>query len=88
MILVQSTKKVNNIIKHSRATEASFQLIQNKQRLVLVVEDKGQGFDYEKEKGKGIGLLNLASRVNTVNGEVHYESAPGKGTVVSIRIPV
>lgn len=79
---------VNNIIKHSNATEASFQLLKNNQRLVLVVEDNGKGFDYDQGKGKGIGLLNLDSRVDTVGGEINYESHPGEGTLVTIRIPL
>lgn len=79
---------VNNILKHSEAAEASFQLIKNKQGLVLMVEDNGKGFDPKAQKGKGIGLLNLDSRVKLVKGDIHYESRPGEGTLVTIRIPL
>lgn len=79
---------VNNILKHSEAKEASFQLIKNKQGLVLMVEDNGKGFDTTTQKGKGIGLLNLDSRVTLIKGEVNYESTPGKGSLVTIRIPL
>jgi signal transduction histidine kinase len=79
---------VNNILKHSKAQEASFQLIRNKQGLVLMVEDNGEGFDATTRKGKGIGLLNLDSRVNLIHGDIHFESKTGEGTLVTIRIPL
>jgi signal transduction histidine kinase len=79
---------VNNILKHSEADEASFQLIKNKQGLVLMVEDNGKGFDTKAQSGKGIGLLNLDSRVSLIKGEIHYESRPGEGSLVTIRIPL
>ena len=77
---------VNNIIRHSQATEASVQLYRNNQWIVLVVEENGVGFEYDAVKGRGIGLLNIQSRVEAVGGEVHYETTPGSGTVVTIRL--
>ncbi|HRY97453.1 MAG TPA: sensor histidine kinase [Bacteroidales bacterium] len=79
---------VNNIIRHSQASEVGLQLFLNKQHIVMVVEDNGRGFDHAREQGKGIGLLNMLSRVNAVGGEIHYETSPGNGTVVTLRIPV
>lgn len=78
---------VNNIIKHSGATRASVQLIRNAKNLVLIVEDNGKGFDSEKS-ANGIGLMNIQSRVNTVNGEINYEPSSGSGTVATIRVPL
>jgi signal transduction histidine kinase len=78
---------INNIIKHSGATEVSVQLFQAKSQLVLIVEDNGKGFD-ASNNANGIGLLNIKSRLNTVNGEVNYEPSPESGTVATIRIPL
>jgi len=78
---------VNNIIKHSGATQVSIQLFRNKQKLVLIIEDNGVGFDV-REKSDGIGLMNIKSRLNTIDGEVNYEPSPGSGTVATILIPI
>jgi signal transduction histidine kinase len=79
---------VNNITRHSQAREVGIQLFRNKQLLVMVVEDDGKGFDPAGQPSKGIGMLNMVSRVNAVGGEINFESTPGQGAVVTIRIPV
>ena len=80
---------VNNIIKHSGAKHAVVQLYQTKYHLILHVEDDGAGFDIKQVKtASGIGLQNIFSRANAVNGEVSYEQAAPKGTAASIRIPL
>ncbi|MAZ36276.1 MAG: hypothetical protein CL842_02365 [Crocinitomicaceae bacterium] len=78
---------INNTIKHAKATEIIVQLIKSKKNIVLIVEDNGQGFDQNKSSD-GIGLLNLTSRLNTINGEVSYESSSNSGTSATIRIPL
>jgi len=78
---------VNNIIKHSGATQVAVQLLVNKKYLLLIVEDNGKGFSSDKGN-KGIGLLNMTSRINTVKGEITLEPSPESGTVATIRVPV
>lgn len=78
---------VNNVIKHSLANKMSVQLIYKNAHLVLMVEDNGRGFD-SQEKSGGIGLMNISSRVNTVNGKINYEASEGAGTVATVRIPI
>lgn len=78
---------VNNVVKHSNAQHLSVQLILKAPYLVLIVEDDGKGFD-SKEKQGGIGLMNIHSRVNTVNGKINYEASESAGTVATVRIPV
>lgn len=82
-----SQELINNIIKHSKATEVSFQLYKNDKNIILIVEDNGIGISKKNIK-KGIGLLNISSRLNLVNGEVHFEPSPKRGTLVTIKIPV
>ena len=76
---------VNNVIKHSRADFLNVQLIRHARHVILTVSDNGIGFDVDKYEKKGIGLLNIASRIDRINGHLHYESSPGKGTTVIIR---
>ncbi len=76
---------VNNILKHSKASEVGVQLFQNKKNLVLVVEDNGSGFDLEKNK-LGHGMANINYRSRAIGGTVNVESAIGDGTLVTVRI--
>ncbi len=77
---------VNNIVKHANATEVNVQLIQNGNRLILIVEDDGQGMG--TGVGSGIGLQNIQSRLSTIDGKVDYSSGPSSGTVATIVIPL
>ncbi|KGL61847.1 sensor histidine kinase [Polaribacter sp. Hel1_85] len=78
---------LNNIIKHSKATEVSLQLYNANNVIILIVEDNGIGFTSENNK-KGIGLLNITSRLDMVNGNVNFEPSPKSGTLVTIKIPL
>lgn len=79
---------VNNIIKHSGANEVTVQLFKANKTLVLLIEDNGTGFEYNKLKSKGIGLMNISSRVETIHGEFNLEPSPHSGTLATIRIPI
>ncbi len=78
---------LNNIIKHSAASEVVVQLFKSKKNLVLIVEDNGKGFATGTKKD-GIGLTNITSRMHTVDGEVTWEPGPQQGTVATVRVPV
>lgn len=80
---------VGNILKHAKATHATIQLNRHNGTLNLIVEDDGVGFDAETAKGKdGMGMRNLQARVDKLNGQLHYDSGKGRGTTVSIDIPL
>lgn len=80
---------VNNIIKHSQAKAVSVQLLASKSHLILVVEDNGKGFEFEDQKNRnGIGLMNIATRAQAVNGEVNYQPSSKQGTVATVRVPL
>lgn len=83
-----SQELVNNIIKHSGASHVSVQLFQSGKFLVLLVEDNGKGFEMNKLKKSGIGLMNISSRVETINGEFNLSPSPQSGTLATIRIPI
>ncbi len=78
---------LTNIIKHANATSVSVQLYKIRNKLVMTVEDNGVGFDVEL-KGEGHGLLNIKSRIETVNGKVEYESSSTSETVITLSIPI
>jgi signal transduction histidine kinase len=80
---------INNIMKHAQATEVTIQLIREGAEFTIMIEDNGKGFDVQKiKKEGGIGLKNIESRVAYLNGRIDYDSQPGRGTTVTVDIPV
>ncbi|RCH55525.1 hypothetical protein DJ568_06430 [Mucilaginibacter hurinus] len=80
---------VNNVIKHARATMLDIQLVNEDNEIAVTIEDNGRGFDTsDKEKFEGIGLKNITTRIEYLKGTVDISSAPGKGTLVAIHVPL
>lgn len=78
---------VNNIIKHSQATEVSVQMFKSEDNVVLIVEDNGVGISLENTKN-GIGIMNMNSRANAIGGAINFESNTEKGTTVTLKFPL
>ncbi|MGL5017100.1 MAG: ATP-binding protein [Luteolibacter sp.] len=79
---------LNNIIKHSGASEVRISLRIEPDTIRLVVEDNGRGFDAATlPEGKGNGLPNMRNRLQRLGGQVDVHSEPGKGTRVEIIQP-
>lgn len=80
---------VNNVVKHAKATEVTVQLVKHPAYISITVEDNGVGFNYDQvmRKANGIGLNNIASRVDYLQGTIDFESGKGSGTMVLINIP-
>ncbi len=82
-------ESVNNVIKHAAATSLDILLLCDKKEITVSVEDNGRGFNTnDQSKITGIGLKNIISRVEYLKGTVDISSAPGKGTLVAIFIPL
>jgi signal transduction histidine kinase len=80
---------ISNIIKHAGASTLVLQMVRHEHELNIMIEDNGKGFDVSRiDDFEGIGLKNIMSRVEFINGLVHFDSAPGKGTRVIIDVPV
>jgi two-component system, NarL family, sensor kinase len=80
---------VNNVIKHSGADKLDISLIKDGDGIAATIEDNGKGFVVaEKEKQGGIGLKNIRTRIEYLKGTVDFDSAPGKGTLVAIHVPL
>ena len=78
----------SNIEKYSRATKVSVSLRTVDTAIVLEIGDNGIGFDFEKaEMGRGYGLSNIKDRAERLGGILVVDTAPGKGTQLSIRVP-
>ena len=80
---------VSNIIKHAAASQISIQLVQHDAHLNLTIEDNGKGFDVnDLTKFEGIGIKNMTSRVEFLNGTIHFDSTQGRGTTIMIDVPL
>ncbi len=81
---------IQNTVKHAGASELYIKLDAKDKNIVLATEDNGIGFDYEKvnELNMGLGLRNLTSRVEIMNGTIAVESGPGKGVKYKFEIPI
>ena len=78
---------VNNIMKHAQARQAIVQVTTDAKQISITVEDDGKGFDPEKlDIGRGIGWLNIRSRVDYLKGKIDTRSQPGEGTSVHIEL--
>lgn len=70
---------LNNIIKHSKASEAVVQITFQADLLSITIEDNGIGLIKGAEQKDGIGLRSLQKRVKAMNGKIEFESASGQG---------
>ena len=79
---------INNVIKHSNATEVQVQLFSNPGYLILILEDNGKGMPTAENQTDGMGLTSIKSRLHTIDGEFSIVPGPYTGTLVTIRIPI
>lgn len=87
---------VNNARKHARASliAVRLQILAADHEIVLLeIIDNGQGFDMDEIEGSyshrgSLGMVNLQERTQLVNGLLHIQSEPGRGTRVQVFIPL
>ncbi len=96
--ILSNTTKINlyrilqeclqNINKYAKANTIKVEFRKDKKgNLVLNITDDGEGFEVDK-KSKGIGLKNIVTRTHESDGIIEIKSAPGKGTRISITVPL
>lgn len=91
-------ESLNNILKHSEASEARVSIRKNGRAVSIKIEDNGRGFDARSSKfdihstmageRTGFGLFGMAERIRILGGTHAIESEIGKGTVVKIELAV
>jgi PAS domain S-box-containing protein len=79
-----------NIMKHAKATRVEVELTCDGQEITLSIHDSGVGFDLEAVQAHhlGLGLVNMRERVRSVQGRLEIQSEPGRGTQISVQIPL
>ena len=81
---------LSNIARHAQATRVEVEVTVEDEGLVVMVRDDGRGFDQGAlhRTAGGLGLLNMRERLLAVQGGCEVESMPGKGTTVSVYVPL
>ena len=78
---------VNNAVKHSGAKNIRALFMQEGGKINLVIEDDGKGFE-KPVVGNGNGLENMHNRAKELNANLHIDATPGKGTKISLSVPL
>jgi signal transduction histidine kinase len=84
---------LSNARQHARCRHVSVKLIvQNRQSVTLQIEDDGQGFDLDAQQadatGRGLGLVSMRERAQSVNGQLSIETLPNSGTRIVAKLPL
>ncbi|MBA4853234.1 tetratricopeptide repeat-containing sensor histidine kinase [Emticicia sp. BO119] len=76
---------INNILKHSEANKAEISLEVSLQNIILSIRDNGKGIS-DSSTTNGVGLKNLKTRLETINGKVNFNSSDAWRTEITIEI--
>ena len=84
---------IGNILEHSQAKNATINVECDANECRLQIEDDGKGFNVSKvtqveSSGRGAGLFTMKERVKLVGGNCHVESQAGRGTKVTVQVPL
>ncbi len=80
---------INNILKHSSATQASIMIRRSNEEMTASLWDNGKGFDPLRASGTaGMGLEGIQERAKSLGGTCEIKSHPGGGTTVRVIIPI
>jgi PAS domain S-box-containing protein len=78
---------MTNVVRHARATRVDVLAERRGDRVIVMVEDDGVGFEPDQvQRGDHFGLLGLRERADALGGTLTVESAPGAGTTVVVEV--
>lgn len=93
IMLTQMVRELlNNVRQHACVSEALAQVRCDQKRLEIAITDKGRGFEpretlAEETESAHLGLLSIQERLRLFGGELAVQSAPGRGTRVTLSLP-
>jgi len=77
---------LRNAIAHGEARRLTVSVAAGDGELVLAISDDGTGFDLEKGRGAGLGLVSMEERIHLVGGRLQIDTRPGHGTTIRVRV--
>jgi ligand-binding sensor domain-containing protein/signal transduction histidine kinase len=81
-------ESLNNVVKHSGASEVWLRLGVEHETLTVTIEDNGKGCAVESPSKFGNGLVNMTKRMKTIGGSCEITSEPGKGTRIRLQVSI
>ena len=81
---------VNNIIRHSKASDICISLCYENEQLIMQIKDNGIGFNLNEQisgTGQINGIYNMQHRANLIGAEFQMESNIGTGTCITVKTP-
>ncbi|MEU2006487.1 AAA family ATPase [Rhodococcus sp. NPDC019627] len=78
---------LTNVARHSKASECSVVIARQEDRLRVIIEDDGVGFD-PGDSHLGLGLRGMTERAELAGGTLKLNSVPGEGTTIVLEVPI
>jgi len=83
-----SQEALTNVLRHAEATKVEIRIVQEKDNLVLTIQDNGRGIRESDTLGKqSLGILGMRERAHLVRGKITISGDKGKGTVITVCVP-
>ena len=80
---------LTNVARHSNASKVKAVLTKETDKIVLTIKDNGKGIEKKQiADPKAFGIIGMRERAHFLGGEVRVNSAPGKGTSITVSIPL
>jgi signal transduction histidine kinase len=87
-VFLVAKESINNLVKHSGATEAHLKLSVAPDRLAIQIDDNGKGIAPGSENKGRHGLQNMKRRMEELGGGFEYAPRPGGGTIIRLWTPL
>ncbi|MCL6294519.1 tetratricopeptide repeat-containing sensor histidine kinase [Jejuia spongiicola] len=85
--IIQET--LSNIVKHAEARAVKMNITKTTENINVTVSDNGKGFDFKsKYRNMSLGLKTLLERAKIMNAQINLNSNKGKGTILTLNIPI
>ncbi|NOZ63179.1 MAG: hypothetical protein GXO74_16120, partial [Calditrichaeota bacterium] len=86
-------ESINNIVKHSQATNALIQVKKLSNQLIIIIYDNGKGFEFshsnlENLPTEGLGLRGIFERVKILQGKLTINTGRKSGVEIKIELPI
>jgi signal transduction histidine kinase len=75
---------LNNVAKHSKASQAKVSLQCSADKIELIIRDNGRGFEMNKRAPNSLGLGIMQERAKGINAKLEVNSQPGLGTTITV----
>ncbi len=79
---------LTNVIRHAKTDQAALHIIFEEDSLILRVSDQGVGFNMDLQTTDRFGLAGVVERVELIGGTCTIASTPGKGTTMTVTVPL